>query len=181
MSHKSWQKGSQWRKWDLHVHTPASFRWNGGKCLREMTREEKDISFSELFKPIEESDVAVFCFMDYWTFDGYIQFRDYLTRNNMSCTKAIFPGMELSIEAPVDYRLNIHIILSDTLSCQQLNDFSRPVRRNINRPISDDAIIEFARTLDESKAKVHGFGNPKNLSQGELLMLGSSTIEITKE
>jgi predicted ATPase len=182
MGYKSWQKGSQWRKWDLHVHTPASFHWVGGKCLREMTSAEKDASFGELLKTLSDSDVAVFCFMDYWTFDGYLQFTEYLTQNNLSCSKTIFPGMELRIEAPVDYRLNIHVILSDALSSQQLSDFkSKLLVAGINRPISDECIMEFARSLDQSKASVHGFGNPNNLSPSELLMLGSSTIEITKE
>lgn len=182
MSYNNWQKGSQWRKWDLHVHTPASFHWNGGKHLRDMTPEEKDQSFNELFRTIENSDVAVFCFMDYWTFDGYVQFKNYLIRNSLVCTKMVLPGMELRIEAPVDYRLNIHIILSDSLSIQQLDDVkSKLIVGSISRRISDEAIIEFAQSLDASKAKIHGFADPKNLSQIDLLKLGSSTIEITKE
>ncbi len=182
MSYSSWQKGSQWRKWDLHVHTPASFHWNGGKHLREMKPEEKDQSFCELLQALDNSDVAVFCFMDYWTFEGYIQFKEYLRRNQLNCTKTVFPGMELRIEAPVDYRLNIHVILSDLLSNQQLSDFrSKLIVRNIRRNISEEAIIEFAKSLDASKAQIHGFRDPKNLSEIELLKLGSSTIEITKE
>jgi ABC-type lipoprotein export system ATPase subunit len=182
MSYSNWQKGSQWRKWDLHVHTPASFHWKGSKILREMSIEEKDLSFQELLTTLEDSDVAVFCFMDYWTFDGYLQFKDFLRRKNLSCTKTFFPGMELRVEAPVDYRLNIHVILSDMLSNQQLDDFkSRLKVGSINRPISDEAIVEFAKSLDPSKSKVHGYDNPKNLSQNELLQLGASTIVITKE
>jgi hypothetical protein len=182
MSDSNFQKGSQWRKWDLHVHSPASFHWAGSKLLRDMSLDEKDISFQELLSTIENSDVAVFCFMDYWTFDGYLQFKDYLKRKNLSCTKAIFPGMELRVEAPVDYRLNIHVILSDLLSEQQLDDFKSKLNvGSINRRISDEAIVEFAKSLDPSKAKIHGYGDPKSLNQNECLQLGSSTIEITKE
>lgn len=182
MGYNNWQKGSQWRKWDLHVHTSASFHWNGGKLLREMNSDEREKEFQELFNTIEDSEVAVFCFMDYWTFDGYIQFKDFLQRNELICSKTIFPGMELRIEAPVNYRLNIHVILSNLLSVQQLDDFkSRLMVRGIDRRISDEAIIEFAKTLDVSKAKSHNYENPKDLSENELLQLGSSTIEITKE
>jgi predicted ATPase len=182
MTYKNWQKGSQWRKWDLHVHTPASFHWNSGKLLRDMDLEEKEKTFAELLKTIEDSDVSVFCFMDYWTFDGYIQFKNYLAKNNLTCSKTVFPGMELRIEAPVDYRLNIHVILSDSLSNQLLDDFkSKLTVRSINRRISDDAIIEFAKSLSADKAKINGFGDPQKLSQNELLKLGSSTIEVTKE
>jgi len=89
---KNWKKGSQWRKWDMHVHTPASYHWNGGKNLREMTIEEQEASFQALFETIEASDIAVFCFMDYWTFDGYIQFKSFLTKKKLKCSKTIFPG-----------------------------------------------------------------------------------------
>ena len=182
MGYNNWQKGSQWRKWDLHVHTPASFYWNGGKLLRDMFPDEKEKSFQELLETIESSDVAVFCFMDYWTFDGFIQFTDFLKRNKLNCTKTIFPGMELRIEAPVNYRLNTHVILSNLLSVQQLDDFkSKLIVRSIDRRISDEAIMEFAKSLDISKAKSHNYGDPKDLSENELLQLGTSTVEITKE
>ncbi len=187
MDYNTWSKGSQWRKWDLHVHTPASFHWNGSKILSEMTDEEKESSFQELLDTVETSDVAVFCFTDYWTFDGFIQFKDYLRRNSLICSKAIFPGMELRVEAPVDYRLNMQIILSDLLTTQQLLDFKSTLKirstdvQGVDRPISNESIIAFARSLDKSKAKVHGFNDPKNLSEKELLRLGASTIEVTKE
>ncbi len=182
MNNTGASKGSQWRKWDLHVHTPASFHWSGGKLLREMDAEEKKATFQQLLRTIENTDIAVFCFMDYWTFEGYIQFKQFLKDANVNCSKTIFPGMELRVEAPVNYRLNIHVILSDQLSVQQLHDFrSKLVIRSINRSISDEAIIQFAKSLDVSKAKVHGFDATKGLGTNDLLKLGASTIEITKE
>ena len=173
MSNTVWQKGSQWRKWDLHVHTPASFHWRGGNTLRDMKEDEKDKSFRELLETIEKSDIAVFCFTDYWTFDGYIQFKNFLKQNNLICSKTIFPGMELRVEAPVDYRLNMQVILSDMLTAQNLEDFKSKLNvRSIERRISDESIKEFAKTLDKSKAKVHGFDDPKNLSDSDLLRFG---------
>jgi hypothetical protein len=181
MNYNKFPKGSQWRKWDLHVHTPASFHWNGGKRFWEMNAEEKTESLTSLLKTIEETDIAVYAFTDYWTFDGYLEFKGFLDSNDLSCTKAVFPGIELRVEAPVDYRLNIQVLCSDSLSAQQLSDFkSKLILRSINRPLSNEAIIEFAKTLDPSKAKHHGFRDPNSLSEEELFMLGSMTIEITK-
>jgi hypothetical protein len=34
-------RGAEWRKWNLHVHTPASFHWNDGKCFAQMSSVEK--------------------------------------------------------------------------------------------------------------------------------------------
>lgn len=181
MTYNVYPKGSQWRKCDLHVHTPASFHWKGGKLLRDMSEEEKEATFQQLLAALEKTDVAVFCFTDYWTFDGYIQFINYLRDNNLSCSKTIFPGMELRVEAPVDYRLNIQVIVSNLLTEQQLEDFkSKLIVRSIDRRISDESIMAFARTLDASKAKIHGFDDPGDLSDNDLLRLGVTTIEVTK-
>ena len=181
INYNLYPKGSQWRKWDLHVHTPASFHWKDGKLLRDMDEEEKRSTFQQLLNTIENTDVAVFSFTDYWTFDGYIQFMNYLKENSLHCSKTIFPGMELRVEAPVNYRLNIQVILSDLLSEQQLADFKSSLNvRSINRRISDEAIIAFAKTLDASKARIHGFDDPRHLSDSDLLRLGVMTVEVTQ-
>ena len=31
MVKSKYPRGSEWRKWDLHIHTPASFHWDGQK------------------------------------------------------------------------------------------------------------------------------------------------------
>lgn len=181
MTYNNYPKGSEWSKWDLHIHTPASYHWNSGKCFSEMSDMEKTDSLKVMYNTIEQSDISVFCIMDYWTFDGYLLFKKYIEDNSLSPIKTVFPGMELRIEAPVDYRLNIHVILSDRNSMQELIDFkSKLTIRSINRQISDEAIISFAQTLDISKAKKHGFGDPSTLNDFDLLKLGSMTIEVTK-
>jgi hypothetical protein len=173
--------GSEWRKWDLHVHTPASFHWLGGKILRDMTTDERNSSFQQLYDTLLDSDVSVYSFTDYWTFDGYLGYRKFLNDNDLDSPCKIFPGIELRVEAPVNYRLNVQVILSDELSTQQLLDFkSSLLVRSINRQISDEAIIEFAQSLDDSKAKKHGYTSPKELDHNELLRLGVKTIEITQ-
>src|SRR5947209_12375323 len=146
-------RGSVWRKWDLHVHTPASFHWNEGANLTNRSPEERDEILDRLIGKIEQSDVAVFGIMDYWTFDGYLAIRDRLAARNLTISKAIFPGMELRIEAPVDFRLNIQVVLSDCLSKQQLQDFKAALRISaIDRSLSDESLIAFARSLDVGKA-----------------------------
>ena len=175
-------RGSEWRKWDLHIHTPASFHWNGGKRFSAMTTDEKNAAVAELVTVMNNSDACSFCTMDYWTFDGYLEIRKYLRDANATkLKKTLFPGMELRIEAPTDFRLNIHVILSDKMTDQQLADFkSKLVVRVVDRPLSDDALIQYAKTLDESKAKVHGYTKDKLRSDDDYLALGSKTAEITK-
>ena len=131
---------------------------------------------------IVTSEPVAFTIMDYWTFDGYIEFRRFLKKKSLELKKTVFPGMEMRIEAPVAYRLNLQVLLSDSLTDQQLSDFkSRLIIRTIKRNLSDEALESFAKTLDESKARVHGYKSPRSLNKSELLELGSKTAEITKE
>jgi hypothetical protein len=60
MSYDNYLRGLVWRKWDLHVHTPASFHWNGGKKFSSMSKVEKDDSLKVMYDTIEQSDIAVF-------------------------------------------------------------------------------------------------------------------------
>jgi len=178
----NYNKGSEWKKWDLHVHSPASFYWNDGKKFQEMTAAEKENELKRFIEIVNQSDVEVFCLMDYWTFDWYLELRDFLNDNPGLLTKTIFPGMELRIECPVDYRLNIHCILSDKLSKQELIDFKSELYiRSIDKKLSNDSLIRFARSLDDSKAQKHGFQPPASLDNEKLLQLGSMTAEITKD
>jgi len=175
-------RGSQWRKWDLHIHTPASFHWNGTKRLKDMDATEKQTEIKAFIGHINSSDVDAFCLMDYWTFDWYIELQDYIKANPDELKKTIFPGMELRIESPTSYRLNIHVILSDNLTKQELVDFKSELNiRSIDKKLSDDALIKFAKTLDAAKARNHSYGDPATLDDPTLWELGSRTAEITKE
>ena len=175
-------RGSVWRKWDLHIHTPASFHWNGGARFAQMKQAEREAVLDQLIDKITNSDITVFGIMDYWTFDGYLAIKDRLADRGIVLPKAVFPGMELRIEAPVDFRLNIQVVLSDSLTKQQLQDFKTAICIGaIDRPLSDEALGAFARTLDPSKAKICGF-EPSDLNDdNKLLQLGSMTVKVTRE
>lgn len=180
----NYPRGSEWRKWDLHIHTPASFAWNGGKTLVDMSTDEKELSIKQFIQAVNDSDSVAFAITDYWTFDWFTETREYLNNHDGELKKTIFPGMELRIECPVNYRLNIQVILSDKITNQQLIDFKSKLQirvGNQNKNLSSDAVVELAKTLSADKAKVHGFNNPDTLSRDELQKLGCMTAEITKD
>jgi len=70
----NYPKGSEWRLWDLHIHTPASYSYSGGR-FATMTATEKQVAIKQIIENINESNVAVFAINDYWTFDGYLELR----------------------------------------------------------------------------------------------------------
>ena len=82
--------GSTWGKWDLHVHTPASFQWGDGKHFGRMTDDEKNKRVEQIVDVMNKSDVRAFAVMDYWTFDGFFALR----KARKSLKEAVFPGIE---------------------------------------------------------------------------------------
>ncbi|HAY5544150.1 hypothetical protein U5820_20495 [Enterobacter asburiae] len=66
-------RGSEWNKWDLHVHTPAS-------VLRNEYRDDWDKYIIDLFTKAIEENIKVIGITDYFFIDGYKKIKnDYLS------------------------------------------------------------------------------------------------------
>jgi hypothetical protein len=62
-------RGSQWRKWDLHLHPPGTKKSNNYQL------HTGDI-WGEYCRILEESDVSSFGITDYFSADGYFNARE---------------------------------------------------------------------------------------------------------
>lgn len=114
--------GSIWRKWDLHIHTPASFHWPG-KHLDQQSPAEREATCQAIVDKVNALDIDVFCIMDYWTFEGYLALREHLQKHPGATGKRIFPGIELRVEAPTNHRLNTHVLFDDGILGETLAHF----------------------------------------------------------
>jgi hypothetical protein len=147
-----------------------------------MDATEKEAVLDQIVDAINISDVVAFSIVDYWTFDGFEEIRAHVKAGKANLTKTVFPGMELRVEAPVDYRLNVQVLLSDQLTRQQRADFKAALRLSgSGRSISEEALIEFGRGLSADKARKHGFTGNYADDELQLLSLGSQTAEVTRE
>jgi ABC-type lipoprotein export system ATPase subunit len=175
-------KGSIWRKWDLHIHTPASFEWRG-KRFYDQSPEEKRDTCKAIMDRMNETDVDAFGVMDYWTFDGYFALRDYLQANPSATSKAIFPGLEFRLEAPTDYRLNTHVLFSNTVSKETLQNFlARLCIGGPNGvPPTKENFIEIAKQYDAGKLRHHGLTAADKADDGKMYKLGLQTAVVTRE
>ncbi len=177
-------RGSTWAKWDLHVHSPASYNWSG-KRLHLLTSEEREAMMLTWIKAINESDVEVFAIMDYWTFDGYLALRRYIREHPGSTGKAVFPGIELRVQSPTKFRLNIHAILSNDLTDQQIQDFRSDLKIQIIdgpiRKLSDEALREYVRSLHDDQLANHSLTREKLADDEAAWRGGSETAEVTLE
>ena len=186
MSNESQNRGSEWNVWDLHIHTPASFHWKGGK-FDKMTAEEIKSSCQSIIKKINLSEPIAFAVVDYFTFDGILKIREFIKGNPESLKKTIFPGIELRIEAPTNFRPNIQVIFSENTTEQELKDFQATLKvfnkcdKLNRRPLSKEAIIKVAKTLTKDKAEIHiGERDYKN-DPDVAYELGCKIIAVTRE
>ena len=104
MSISRYLRGSEWRKWDLHVHSPSSALNNH---FPGATQEDKWVQYLEKLKKI--SDIAVLGITDYFSVDGY---KEIIARGGLPNIELIVPNVELRI-LPVtgaESCINLHII-----------------------------------------------------------------------
>ena len=171
-------RGSLWRQWDLHVHTPASFHWAGQKFEGDLTSEQNKRLVDEMIEAMNKAEPAVYAIMDYWTFDGWFALQKRLKENDAPVLKkTIFPGIELRLAAPMKGRLNAHVLFSNEIEEQALLDFKQALRVElVNRPLSNSALRELARQVGEDKLKIHGFTEAEVATSDEKALRAGAVI-----
>lgn len=146
-SNSDYPRGSVWRQWDLHVHSPASFHWDGAKFADKGLSEADLPLVDQMIEAFNAARPDVFALMDYWHFNGWFALKNRLAQEGApTLTKTVFPGIELRLAAPMKGRLNAHVIFSDQARDQVLLDFLSKLRLELlGLPLSDDGLIQYAR------------------------------------
>jgi ABC-type lipoprotein export system ATPase subunit len=180
----AYERGSEWRQWDLHIHSPASFHWSGQKFSSESNSPQNSSLLDEMIYALNNANPTVFALMDYWTFDGWFKLKQRLKEANApKLTKLIFPGIELRLMSPMKKRLNAHVIFSESVENQILLDFMSQLKIElIDRPLSENALVYLARHVDSDKLEYHGFKKDDvDKYDDKALLAGSSIAEINCE
>lgn len=108
-------KGSEWNKWDLHIHSPKT--WLNNKF-------DKNISTSDFVKKIGESELSVIGLTNYFFFaENEIEIiREEISKQNLEIT--VLPNIELRV-AQMNKKgewINIHLLFSENMSTQRINE-----------------------------------------------------------
>lgn len=115
MEANKYPRGSEWRKWDLHVHTPLSMVHNYSGSTQE-EKWEKFISDLEAL-PKEFKVIGI---NDYLFIDGYEKVLEYKRNGRLQNIDTFFPVIEFRIKKfggnKLFKRINFHIIFSDKLT-----------------------------------------------------------------
>ncbi len=184
---KHFLRGSEWRIWDFHVHTPASFHWNGQRLTSSKLDTPQDIQvIDEMINALNNAEADVFVLMDYFTFDGWFALQNRLQMPDApQLKKMVFPGIELRISAPVSYRMNAHLILNNNLSNDELNGLRRSLKIEGEKDdLSDDNIVKYAKNLLNDRLNQFQTGLTQDMvsSDDELAKkVGYGTIKVTED
>lgn len=124
-SNNSFRKGSEWRKWDLHIHSPLSILNNEYPKLAN-GEPDWDIFIDKL----EHSDVAVIAITDYFSIEGYKKIIQYKNAGKIPNIITILPNIEFRLDSVISSkkdgqkprRLNFHVIFSDQVSPSDIEE-----------------------------------------------------------
>ncbi|MBN3080598.1 DNA repair protein [Pectobacterium polaris] len=108
-------KGSEWNKWDLHIHSPMTWLAN------EFT-EPKDIP--SFVKKLGESDISLIGLTNYFFFaENEIEIiREEIKKQNFNMT--VLPNIELRVsqQNKKGEWINIHLIFSESIPTERINE-----------------------------------------------------------
>lgn len=177
------KRGSTWNRWDLHLHTPASFHQEFG--------EE---SWDQYLNELEDVDnVPCIGITDYFSLDGYRRIREVREDGRLEDFDLILPNIELRIDDIVVERpsgdsnrdepagaasVDLHVIFSNDLTPSEIEqNFLHQIRADVpNRgeiPLTRDN-IERIGNLDE-------LNHLDDDASGNLFKKGCERINVKRE
>ncbi|WP_404986808.1 TrlF family AAA-like ATPase [Chryseobacterium sp. M5] len=180
-------RGSEWRKWDLHVHT------KGTNKNDQFTSSSIEIFFEFFFRKAIKNNIQAIGITDYFTIENYLKAKQYVSlidnKFNESGEKLfssseidfirsifIFPNIELRMmpSTGIEKLINIHCIFNPDYVTQLNNDFFNTIENQDRYKMNRAGFIEYGSSLkphitDESQLFKEGINNfvidPKSIKE----------------
>lgn len=118
----NYNRGSEWRKWDLHIHTP-------GTAKNDNFGNSEEI-WDQYIDALEKTDVAVFGITDYFSIRNYLKVKEYQQHGRLQ-GKFLLPNVELRMlpTTKKGISINIHVIFDPNIDVSDLErEFFRPLQ-----------------------------------------------------
>jgi hypothetical protein len=154
IKNSAYPKGSEWRRWDLHVHTPES------KLGTSFQGVDWDNYLNELESKAQSSGIAVIGVTDYMTIDGYERLLNNKTNPSvprLSTVNLLIPNIEFrALPSTTDGKaLNIHLLVDPSAPdhIQKIKRALRNLKTSYNGQTYGcirDELIEFAKAHNPS-------------------------------
>ena len=126
-------KGSEWHKWDLHVHSPASDGFSG--------------TWAEFETQLKNADCEVIGINDYFSVAGYKQIKEKIDKGDLDIGgKTILPVVEFRMTDSVQNKntttngathFNFHLIFNDSIKIADIENLIKGLTSNGTKISSD--------------------------------------------
>ncbi len=148
---RKYNKGSEWRKWDLHLHAPSTVFNNQFKIKGK--GKDKWEKYVEEIESLE--DISVLGITDYFSIDGYRKMLEFKNQGRIKNIDLLLPNIELRI-LPVTEKnkaINLHIIFSpsivDELDSMFFGNLEFKYKNNTYKCTKQD-LIRLGKAYDET-------------------------------
>lgn len=166
MNNNKFSRGSEWCKWDLHIHTPCSIIQEYGGNTKDVW--DKFITDIENL-PVEFKAIGI---NDYIFLDGYRKVLEYKEQGRLKNIELILPVIELRLDKFASLgaddpwkRVNFHIIFSNELSADVIEaNFIKAIQHKLkielesgeedyNEVITHDTLVKLGKKIKENSSK----------------------------
>lgn len=116
-------RGSEWRKWDLHIHSPMSALNNQ---YPRLANGQPD--WNKYIKKLESlTEFSVVGITDYFTVEGYRKVLEFRKKGQLKNFSIVLPNIELRLDKFVgtrdgNKRLNYHVLFSNELMPEEIEE-----------------------------------------------------------
>ena len=123
MNIDNYPRGSEWRKWDLHVHSPNSHGHSG--------------TWDRFYTQLQNANCGVIGINDYCCISGYENVKEKIEKGELNLNnKKILPVVEFRMRDLLKNRhtgqsgvhINFHIIFSDEIEIEAIKTFIRSIK-----------------------------------------------------
>lgn len=117
----NFSRGSEWRKWDLHLHTPSSYDYQNGSVTNE-----------DIVNKLVENNIALAVITDH----HYIDVERFFELKNIAQENVLFlPGIELRTELGGSESVHITVVFPNFEEKSELEDLWNKL--NVKLELSD--------------------------------------------
>jgi ABC-type lipoprotein export system ATPase subunit len=123
-------RGSEWRKWDLHIHLPFT------KLNNQYSGNTDDEIWDQFCEKLEASDVVCFGITDYFSIENFFIFKEKFYAKYPNSKKVFFPNIEFRLEVSVNRAIkevNIHVLFSNKVEKSKIESFLSKLKTNKTR------------------------------------------------
>lgn len=144
----SGQRGSIWRKWDLHVHVPHT------RLNNQYAKVDGEVDLDRFCRVIHESTVSAIGLTDYFSLEGFFKVRDRYTElldegKLAGEPTVLFPNLELRLPESVNTSaelVDFHLIFPPSLRQEDAEEFLADLKTEITddkgKPVSCSNLAE---------------------------------------